>query len=128
MASRLHTRPLVLTWIALLALLLASAGSALLPLGWFNTAIGLVIAFIKALLVAIVFMRLRRAHALLRIAAVTGVVTLALLFILSGADYATRPLMPASYQQPKTVAPAFGSRSGYQRVGPVGDRGAAVRP
>ena len=124
----MHTRPLVITWVALLALLLASAGSALLPLGWFNTAIGLLIAFVKALLVAIVFMRLRRAHALLRIAAVTGVVTMALLFILSGADYATRPLLPASYQAPRTVAPAFGSRSGYERIGPVGARRAPVKP
>jgi cytochrome c oxidase subunit 4 len=121
-------RPLVITWVALLALLCTSAGSALLPLGWFNTAIGLVIALVKALLVAIVFMRLFRAHALLRIAAVTGVVTMALLFILSGADYATRPLLPASYQQPDQVAPAFGSRSGLERVGPVADRPSTARP
>lgn len=119
----MHTRPMILTWGALLVLLLLSAGSALLPLGWFNTAIGLVIAVLKALLVAIVFMRLRRSHALLRLAAVTGVVMLALLFILSGADYATRPLLPASWQQPKTVPPALGSRSGFERVGPVGDKG-----
>jgi len=117
-----HTRPLVITWLALLVLLAISAGSALLPLGWVNTAIGLVIAVLKALLVAIVFMRLRRAHALLRIAAITGVVTMALLFILSGADYATRPRMPASWQAPKQVAPVFGSRGDVERVGPVGDK------
>jgi cytochrome c oxidase subunit 4 len=105
-----NTRPLVITWAALLVLLALSAGSALLPLGWFNTAIGLVIALVKALLVAIVFMRLSRAHALLRIAAVTGVVTMALLFILSSADYATRPVLPATYQQPAQVPPTFGSR------------------
>jgi cytochrome c oxidase subunit 4 len=111
----MHTRPLVLTWLALLVLLGLSAGSALLPLGWFNTAIGLVIALVKALLVAVVFMRLRRAHALLRIAAITGIVTMALLFILSGADYATRPQLPADWQAPKTVAPALGSRSDVER-------------
>lgn len=118
----MHTRPLVLTWFALLVLLLISAGSALLHLGWFNTAIGLVIATIKALLVAIVFMRLRRTHALLRITAGAGLAVMALLFILSGTDYATRPLLPSSYQAPKAVAPAFGSRSGYERVGPVLDK------
>lgn len=118
----MHTRPLVITWAALLALLAISAGSALLPLGWFNTAIGLVIAAVKALLVVIVFMRLRTAHALLRIAAVTGVVTMALLFILSGADYATRELAPATYQQPTQVPPTFGSRSDVERIGPVGGR------
>jgi cytochrome c oxidase subunit 4 len=116
----MRTRPLVLTWLALMVLLGISAGSALLPLGWFNTAIGLVIALIKALLVAIVFMRLSRAHALLRIAAVTGVVTMALLFILSGADYATRPQLPADWQPPRAVKPALGSRAGIGRVGPVG--------
>lgn len=115
----MRVRPLVLTWLALMALLALSAGSALLPLGWFNTAIGLAIALVKALLVAIVFMRLARAHALLRITAVTGVVTMALLFILSGADYATRPRLPAAWQPPRTVAPTFGSRAGLERVGPV---------
>jgi cytochrome c oxidase subunit 4 len=115
----MNTRPLVITWAALLVLLAISAGSALLPLGWFNTAIGLAIAAVKALLVVIVFMRLRRSHALLRIAALTGVVTMALLFILSGADYATRPMLPAGYQKPTQVPPTFGSRSDVERVGPV---------
>ena len=115
----MNTRPLVLTWLALMVLLALSAGSALLPLGWFNTAIGLVIAVVKALLVAIVFMRLARTHALLRIAAITGVVTMALLFIQSGADYATRPQLPADWQPPKAVVPAFDSRSDVERVGPV---------
>lgn len=118
----MHTRPLVLTWFALMVLLLISAGSALLHLGWFNTALGLVIAAIKAVLVAIVFMRLRRAHALLRITAVAGVLAMCLLFGLSGTDYATRPLLPSSYQAPKTVAPVFGSRSGVEAVGPVLDK------
>src|SRR5437868_3434810 len=57
-----NIRPLVLTWAALMALLLLSAGSALLRLGWINTAIGLAIALVKAVLVAVIFMRLRRAH------------------------------------------------------------------
>ena len=65
-------RPLVLTWLALLALLATTAGCALLRLGWLNTAISLTIALAKALLVALVFMRLKRAPALLRLAAVAG--------------------------------------------------------
>lgn len=104
------TRPLVFTWLGLMLLLVATAGAALLPLGWVNTAISLAIALAKALLVAFVFMRLRRAPALLRIAAVTGAVALVILFMLSTADYATRPELPAPWQQPSTVAPAFGSR------------------
>lgn len=107
-------RPLLLTWLALLVLLLASAGAALLPLGWVNTFIGLGIALVKALLVAIIFMRLRSAPTLLRIVAVTGAAALILLFALSTADYATRPELPAPWQQPSTVAPTFGSGHGRE--------------
>jgi cytochrome c oxidase subunit 4 len=104
------TRPLVLTWIALMALLAMTAGCALLRLGWLNTAISLAIALAKALLVAIVFMRLKRSPALLRLAAVAGVVTLVLLFGLSLTDYTTRTELKAPWQQPATVSPRFGSR------------------
>jgi len=103
-------RPLVLTWLALLALLATTAGCALLRLGWLNTAVSLAIALAKALLVAIVFMRLKRAPVLLRLAAVTGAVTLALLFGLSLTDYTTRTELKAPWQQPATVAPRMGSR------------------
>jgi cytochrome c oxidase subunit 4 len=114
-----NLRPLVLTWVALMALLLLSAGTALLHLGWMNTAIGLVIALVKAVLVAVIFMRLRRAHSLLRITSLVGVAALVLLFGLSSADYFTRPQLPADYQQPTVVAPSVGSRDGLERVGPV---------
>jgi cytochrome c oxidase subunit 4 len=103
-------RPLVLTWIALMALLAVTAACALLRLGWLNTAISLAVALAKALLVAFVFMRLKRAPALLRLAAVVGAVTLVLLFGLALTDYATRTELRAPWQQPATVAPRFGSR------------------
>ena len=104
------TRPLVFTWIALMALLATTAACALLRLGWLNTAISLAIACAKASLVAIVFMRLKRAPALLRLAAVAGAVTFALLIGLSMTDYATRDTLAAPWQQPATVAPQLGSR------------------
>ena len=103
-------RPLVLTWLALLALLAKTAACALLRLGWLNTAISLAVALAKAMLVAFVFMRLKRAPALPRLAAVAGAVTLALLFGLALTDYATRTELKAPWQQPATVAPRFGSR------------------
>jgi cytochrome c oxidase subunit 4 len=111
-------RPLVLTWAALMALLVLSAGSALLRLGWINTAIGLGVALVKAVLVAVVFMRLRRAHSLLHITSLIGVAAMVLLFLLSSADYFTRPQLPADYQQPTVVAPSVGSGNGLERVGP----------
>ena len=103
-------RPLVLTWLALMVLLASTAAIAWLQLGWLNTAISLAIALAKALLVALVFMRLRRAHGLLRLTALAGLVTLSLLFGLAGADYATRAAAPAPWQQPATVPPQLGSR------------------
>jgi cytochrome c oxidase subunit 4 len=103
-------RPLVLAWIALLALLALTAGCALLRLGWLNTAISLAVALAKALLVAFVFMRLKGAPALLRLAAVGGAVTLVLLFGLALTDYTTRTELKAPWQQPATVAPRYGSR------------------
>lgn len=97
-------RPLFLTWIALMALLALTAALSFVKLGWLNTAIGLAIALLKAVLVALVFMRLRRSPALLRLAGVAGLITMMLLFGLSATDYATRAVLPALWQQPATVA------------------------
>ena len=85
-------RPLILTWLALLLLLAVSAGVATLPLGWLNNVISLAIALVKTLLVALVFMRLRRSPWLLRLAAMAGIFMVALLFALSATDYATDPV------------------------------------
>jgi cytochrome c oxidase subunit 4 len=109
-SSKHSGRGLVLTWLALLALLAASAASAWLPLGWINSAISLSIALVKALLVLVVFMRLRRAHSLVRLAAAAGLCTLVLLFALAGADYATRTETRAPWQEPAAVPAQMGSR------------------
>ena len=63
MSRRSPTRAYALTWLALLVLLATTFGLAHLRLGPFNTAVSLAIATVKALLVACVFMRLRRAPA-----------------------------------------------------------------
>jgi len=94
-----------LAWALLLALLLTSLGSAYVPLGGFNPAIGLLIAAIKSAIVVVLFMRLGRGPALARLAAAVAVATLALLFTLSGVDFATRSSEPASMQQPQQLRP-----------------------
>ena len=104
-------RPLILTWLALLLLLAVSAGVATLPLGWLNNVISLAIALVKTLLVALVFMRLRRSPWLLRLAAMAGIFMLALLFSLSATDYATRGPAQAPWQRPAAVPPRLGSSS-----------------
>ena len=95
----------VLTWLALLALLALTAGTALLPLGAWNSIINLAVAAAKAGLVAWVYMRLGDSHALIRLTAITGLMMLVLLFCLAASDYATRLIQPAAVQKPHTLAP-----------------------
>ena len=91
-------RPLLFTWLALLLLLATTFGVAHLPLGTAAPFASLAIAAVKALLVALFFMELRRAPALVVIFAVVAIVALAILFGLSGTDYATRLIHPAPWQ------------------------------
>lgn len=98
-------RGVLLTWLLLMALLLASAGSAYLPLGGFNAVLGLGIAAVKTGLVAWRFMRLREAVALIRATALLGLWTLGLLAVLSGVDFSTRAEAPAPVQPPQQLAP-----------------------
>lgn len=98
-----HLRRLLLAWIALIALMLASLGSAYLPLGRGNVVTGLVIALVKSAIVAGLFMRLARSSAVIRIVAATALGFWLLLAGLSGVDFATRPSNPAAFQQPRQV-------------------------
>jgi cytochrome c oxidase subunit IV len=95
-----HARHLLFAWIALIALMLTSLGSAYLHLGPWNAVAGLVIAALKASIVLWLFMDLACAGAMLRIVACAAAATLALLFGLSSVDYATRARAPTAMQQP----------------------------
>lgn len=90
----------VLTWIALMICLAVTCASSYIAMGPWNSAINMAISCVKAVLIAIFFMQLRRPGALLRIAAVTGLIWLALLFGVSWTDYATRHISPAPWQDP----------------------------
>jgi cytochrome c oxidase subunit 4 len=90
-------------WAALIALMLASLGSAYVPLGPWNSVISLAIAAVKIALVLWWFMQLRRAGALLRLCAAVGLFMLALLFGLSGLDDATRDRRAAPVQAPQQL-------------------------
>jgi cytochrome c oxidase subunit 4 len=82
---------------ALLALLAATAGLAYVPLGWFNTVLALSISVAKALVVLLIFMRLRSAAPVVRLAAMAGFLWLGLLFIITLADYLTRATVPPPF-------------------------------
>ena len=78
------------TWLALLALLALTAGSAFIPMGRLNLAVNLAVALAKALLVAFMFMHVRRGTPMIRVFALAGLMWLALLAGLSFTDFAVR--------------------------------------
>ena len=75
-----------LIWVALLALLFTSLGTAYIPLGRWNTFIGIAIALVKAGLVAVLFMELFRSRALIRLAGAAGLLFVSVLFCLTTLD------------------------------------------
>ena len=87
----------VLTWVALMVLLALTCASSYMPMGAWNSVANIGISCVKAALIALFFMHLRHAGALLRIAAVTALLFLAVLFGLSSTDYGTRSLSRAPW-------------------------------
>jgi cytochrome c oxidase subunit IV len=87
--TELWLRP-VLTWIALCLLLALTCGLSYVPLGNGNLPVALLIAALKASLVALVFMRLFESDPLTRLAAVAGPIWIFIMFLFVGADYFTR--------------------------------------
>lgn len=87
-------RILVLSWIALMALLGLTVVLAYAPFGAFNVAVALAIATVKAGLVAMIFMELRGERGLTIVFAAAGFYWLFIMFWLSFADYTTRANFP----------------------------------
>jgi cytochrome c oxidase subunit IV len=77
-------------WAALLCLLFLSLRLAYVQMGIFTPTAGIVIAFIKSGLVILLFMELASSKALIRLAALAGVVFVATLFTLTFADVLAR--------------------------------------
>ncbi|HEY1888926.1 MAG TPA: cytochrome C oxidase subunit IV family protein [Steroidobacteraceae bacterium] len=84
------TLRLIGIWLAVIALLGVSLGTAYIPMGGLNSIVCVTIAFIQALLVWTFFMRLRWSGVLVRLIAAAGVLWLLLLLGLSLTDYLTR--------------------------------------
>ncbi len=89
-SARRLWRKAAIVWLALSALLAATIFCAYLPLGEIKLWISLTIAVAKALLVAIIFMELSKDGAVTRLAAVAGLLFLAVLILLVIAEGATR--------------------------------------
>ncbi len=80
----------LLVWGGLLLLLGVSLGYAYLPGAPLKLAFGLTVGAAKAALIGAIFMQLRQASALVRVAAGAGLAWLCLLFLFSFADFVTR--------------------------------------
>lgn len=80
----------VLTWLALMALLVATVYLAFMPLGHWNVVVSVAIGGIKAALIVLFFMELWRAEGLLRLAAAAGVFWLVVMFTLTFSDFLSR--------------------------------------
>ncbi|MEK0083961.1 cytochrome C oxidase subunit IV family protein [Benzoatithermus flavus] len=93
--TRSETFTFVAVYLALLVLLAATTAASFVDLGVWNAVVNLGIAALKAGLVAWFFMELRRAAALVRLAAVAGLFWLVLLFGLGFADFLTRTRFPS---------------------------------
>jgi cytochrome c oxidase subunit 4 len=63
---------------------------AYIPMGPITVASGVIVAVIKSSLVVVFFMELIQARALVRLAAVSGLIFLAAMFLLTFADVLTR--------------------------------------
>ena len=78
-------------WAALLVGTFITYKAAYIDLGRFNAAVALIIATVKALLVALFFMHIKGAHEkLLKLVVISTVFFLFILLALSMADYGTR--------------------------------------
>jgi caa(3)-type oxidase subunit IV len=94
-ASRTDSRRAYLAAFAvLLALTATTIGLAFVPLGRWNTPVALGIAATKALVIAAVFMHLRYGTATSRLAAVAGLLWLAILLAGTLDDVLTRGWLP----------------------------------
>jgi cytochrome c oxidase subunit 4 len=110
--------------LALLLLLAATAAIARVHLGLGNLAASLGIAFIKALIVAWVFMSLRDEPGFTRLVAAVGVVALLILGSLSLVDFGPRRGDEAvRYQSPQWVPPVLAQpHPAAPAAPPKGDR------
>jgi cytochrome c oxidase subunit 4 len=76
--------------VSLLALTATTCGVSFIDMGKMNTVVAVAIAFVKASLVALIFMHLRYSRHLMQIVVVAGLFWLGILIALTMSDYLTR--------------------------------------
>ncbi len=83
-------RALVSVWAALIVLTGTTVGVSYLELGEWNIVLALLIALLKASLVAWVFMGIRHSTTLTRLFCVAGLVWLSIMMLITFSDYLSR--------------------------------------
>jgi cytochrome c oxidase subunit 4 len=84
----------IAVFLVLLALTATTTAVAFMDLGPWNTVVALVIAFIKATLVVLIFMHIRWSTPLMRLVIVGGLFWLAILLGLTFSDFVSRGWLP----------------------------------
>jgi cytochrome c oxidase subunit IV len=100
-----HARHLLIAWIALIALMLASFGSAYLKLGPGNAVASIGIGVLKAAIIVAVFMGIAHGATTIRIVAATAFGTWLIMLGLGSVDVDTRARAPAAMQPPHQFEP-----------------------
>ena len=77
-------------WLTLVVLLTVTGAVAFVPLGDGNLPLSIAIGMIKAIVIALFFMNLRKSNGLIVLASLSGFVFLFALFLLTFGDYLTR--------------------------------------
>jgi cytochrome c oxidase subunit IV len=90
-------------FLALMVLTVATVAVASLDLGALNTVVAMLVAGTKAFLVMYIFMELRHASPVTKMAALSGIVFLAIMLIMIGQDYAARHYLPYPSNWGKTL-------------------------
>ncbi len=86
----ISVRTYLIVYFALLVLLFATVGGAMLPLGALHLPVAMTIAVIKAVMIVLIFMHVYYSSALTKIVSVAALLWAALLILILLADYYSR--------------------------------------
>lgn len=94
--TRSSNTSLYIAFVILIILLVVTTGASFIRLGQIGAWIGVSIAVAQMLVVALVFMNLRRSPAVVRLAAATAIIWLSFYILLVMADFVSRGWIGAS--------------------------------
>jgi cytochrome c oxidase subunit IV len=91
-----HVMPVrtnIIVFVALLVLLVATVGAAMMPLGALHVPVAMTIATVKAVLIVLFFMHVLHSHKLVAVVSVASFLWLGIMVALTLNDYLTRGVL-----------------------------------